>query len=79
MKLNQSGNKIVVTELNPMSDAPKNGDVILTALNTKSNPDCFFVRASWNGDAWSLFGMCDYQDCDFIGWLPMPVYEPEAK
>jgi len=29
MKLHQSGNKIIVTELNPMSDAPRDDTLIM--------------------------------------------------
>lgn len=36
MKLNQSGNKIIVTELNPMSDAPRDDSSILIFMKDYS-------------------------------------------
>jgi len=76
MKLHQSGNKIVVTELNPMSDAPRDGTYILVQQNddlSASMAAAFFDEFAWN---------CtdgDFSDDDLFGWLPMPVYEPGEK
>ena len=65
MKLNQSGNKIVVTELNPMSGAPTDKTILLKIKGYKDLTDGRLQE-----------GCC--LDV-FEGWLPMPVYEPEAK
>lgn len=77
MKLCQSENKIIVTELNPMCDAPENEPLILFIKNSKEP-----VIAS------KRFGEDEYQEIRsgryycavlFSGWLPIPIYDPSHK
>ena len=67
MKLHQSGDKIIVTELRPMSDLPNRVEVFM-----------FLVR----GDGFEYFDItsldCLYHEsADVIGWVPKPIYQPE--
>ncbi len=77
MKIHQSVNKIIVTELNPMSDVPQvsqitNEDVnVLVFVNSYESPQRIafgLFRKEWPD--WAING---------IGWIPMPVYDPSAK
>ena len=65
MKLHQSGNKIIVTELNPMSEAHI-GKPILIKLKFYND---FFGS--------TLSGEENIEHCE--GWLPMPIYYTSAE
>jgi len=76
MKLHQSCNKIIVTELNPMSEAPE-GEYFLVKLKTM---DCLIEakldKANQRIEMW--FGTeRSVSVCE--GWFPMPVYDPSEK
>ena len=69
MKLHQDGEKIIVTELRPMSDLPNRVEVFM-----------FLVRV----DGFEYFDItsldCLYHEsADVIGWVPKPIYQPESK
>lgn len=63
MKLHQDGNRIVVTELNQMSEAPMGKSILI-----KSKFDHQFFPSVLDGGE-------NTDTCD--GWLPFPVYEPQ--
>ena len=65
MKLHQDGNRIVVAELNPISDAPLGVSILIKDKASKNMYEAvlFFDE---NRDLYE-------------GWLPIPVYEPEEK
>lgn len=73
MKIHQSGNQILVTGLNPMSDARK-GDPIIVCYMGRMIPvewlreDIYVDSRGWSIDASKL-----------DGWIPMPVFDPSAK
>ena len=69
MKLRQENDKIIVTELRPISDLPNRVEVFM-----------FLVR----GDGFEYFDItsldCLYHEsADVIGWVPKPIYQPESK
>ena len=77
MKLHQQGNEIVVTELSPMSEAPRDGrDILLMSKNNKLFNGCNYGIC---GDKFTIAGIGSYDQSVFIGWLPMPQYRPELK
>ena len=59
----QSGDKIIVTELMPMSNCPKWSTVLLERI----------------GHANLEAGMLMYESDRkiYAGWIPMPIYQPE--
>lgn len=76
MKLCQSENEIIATELNPMCDAPKSGDFI--AFTRDGLPCSVYLTVLKQcviNSALSRVYDLDY----FIGWLPMPIYDPSHK
>lgn len=75
MKLHQSGNKIIVTELNPMSDAPTDGILILAV--SASNKRIGTLRFSSSTDMFTTSDGRSIHKDKILGWLPMPIYEPE--
>jgi len=76
MKLHQSGNKIIVTELNPMCDAP-NGESFLAYL-IKGNI-AWELYKTRDGKFSSLDDVHMFEEKHIQGWLPLPVYEPSEK
>lgn len=77
MKLHQSGDKIIVTELRPMSEAPRDGtDILLMSKNNKLFNGCNYGIC---GDKFTIAGVGSFSPSVFIGWLPMPQYRPDAK
>lgn len=75
MKIHQSGNKIIVTQLNQISDHPvvPNGQLqvfVLVFLNFTPLPilTLFDERDRWTHDAYHG-----------IGWIYAPIYEQENK
>lgn len=77
MKLHQQGNEIIVTELRPMSEAPRDGTDIL--LVSKSNSLFNGCNYGMQGDKFIIAGIGTYDAAVFKGWLPMPQYLPELK
>lgn len=76
MKLHQSGNKIIVTELNPMSDVKREeGTSVL--LKTK-NSNYLHSAIVFDGDFVDV-DQCWFDENQLEGWLPMPVYDLSAK
>ena len=65
MKLHQSGDKIIVTELSPMSLCPKWSQVLLERI----------------GYANLEAGMLMYESDRkiYAGWIPMPIHQPESR
>ena len=65
MKLHQSGNEIIVTELRPMSHCPKWSTVLLERI----------------GHANLEAGMLMYESDRkiYAGWIPMPIHKPEKS
>jgi len=76
MKLHQSVNKIIVTELNPMSDAPD--DFTFLAF-TIMGGTCWELYKTQTGHFASLDDQHVFEERHLQGWLPMPVYDPSAK
>ena len=70
--------QIIVTELRPMSEAPKRESVLLV---TKINTFVFGYRfgISAEKDMFSIRGAGKYSPDNFLGWLPSPIYQPEQK
>ena len=76
MKLHQSGDKIIVTELMPMSEAPRDGVSIFCILNGSVNfREMYFHKGCWRMPEVN----CGFHDCNFEGWIPMPIHQPESK
>lgn len=76
MKLHQSGNKIIVTELNPMSDAPHTGAFMAFFIWDDVCPVTLIRK---DGKFYCYDDGRLYESDRLFGWLPMPVYEPENK
>jgi len=77
MKIHQSVNKIIVTELNPMSDVPTDGSLILAVSASNKRIGTLHFNKSSNMFITSD-GRSIHED-KIIGWIPMPVYDPSAK
>ncbi len=78
-KITTEDHQIVVTELLPMSEAPRvcGGRVIAVPIENNE----ISIIESDGGKYWSL-PRCTYiedyiTDDNFVGWLPMPKYKPE--
>lgn len=65
MKIHQSGNKIIATELNPMSSLPDDEFVLIKPKSQNALVHGRVVTAS--------------SKHNFSGWLPMPIYDPSHK
>lgn len=70
----QELDQLIVSKLRPMSEAPRDGELILVCLVTSNEmiQSFYYIR----GNAWS----CDtgfYKDNELKGWIPMPKYKPE--
>lgn len=76
MKLHQSGDKIKVTELNPMSDAPHTGSFMAFFTWDDVCPATFIRK---DGEFYCFDNGYLHGSDHLSGWLPMPVYEPETK
>ena len=74
MKLHQSGNEIIVTELRSVSYVPQS-EIVLISKNGMLKPGVYagggFVRFMDEN-----YCGANIEDCE--GWLPMPQYRPEA-
>ena len=80
MKLHQSGDKIIVTELRPMSDVPLKNRVEILAVDI--NYGKFNLLEYYAADkGWHNVTMCcAVRTLDsFLGWIPLPSYQPESK
>lgn len=68
---------VIVTELRPMDDAPKDGSVILVFNSTFNDFEAVYYSDS------TRFFMRDPSDSPaqskLIGWIPMPRYIPNKK
>lgn len=76
MKLHQSGNEIIATELRPMSEFPKvpEGKLSVYVLVFLSYTDLpIFASISYQSK-WDY-----HEERHGLGWLPMPQYRPELK
>ncbi len=71
MKIHQSGDKIIVTELRPMSDLTL-GKQSLIFIN-----DYGFISGYKSSNDNDVIGNGHYFNGDqAMGWLPMPIYQP---
>jgi len=77
MKLHQSGDKIIVTELRPMSDVPEGKFVLCLIERSKRFESLIKVpgHAMMNDEDDFL----SYEFLDILGWMPMPIYQPEKS
>ena len=76
MKLHQYGDKIIVNELRPMSEAPRNGECFIAFSEDME----MFTEAYFDLDNGLLFAFGTiWGEEDLIGWLPMPIFQPENK
>lgn len=81
MKIHQSGDKIIVTELNPVCDLNEDHGDVLIFIQEGDEVSCFCnLRLTEDGC------LTDDQEFNFmpeeigcIGWLPKPIYQPESK
>ena len=77
MKLHQSGDTIIVTELRPMREAPRDGtEILLMSKNNKLFNGCNYGLC---GDKFIIAGIGSCEVTSFKGWLPMPIYQPEKS
>ena len=77
MKLHQSGNEIIVTELRPMSDVPP--DQFVLCLVKRSKRFESLIKAHGYEMMNDEDDFLSYDFVDILGWLPMPQYRPELK
>lgn len=78
MKLHQSGDKIIVTELRPMSEAPRDGTKIIALTYN----ECFaseFLIVNYSHDDHFCTENELLPEFTLIGWMPMPIYQPEKS
>ena len=76
MKLHQSDDKIIVTELRPMSEAPTEEDceILVKVRGTET------LQAAYIFEGKFIDHLCDQIYPERIeGWLPMPIYKTEIK
>lgn len=74
MKIHQSGDKIIVTELRTVSYVPQGGMVLISKngmLRPGVNAGGGFVRFMDEN-----YCGANIEDCD--GWIPMPEYQPNS-
>lgn len=70
--------EIIVTELRPMSDLPKEDEVKILAFTNDSVTVAYTYHFSDATTRLLVMENPHYSPIDqFIGWLPMPVYRPE--
>ena len=76
MKLHQQGNEIIVTELRPMSEVPRNGECFIAFSEDME----MFTEAYFDLDTNLLFAFGTiWNEEDLIGWIPMPIYQHEES
>ena len=76
MKLHQQGNEIIVTELRPMSEVPRNGECFIAFKEDME----MFTEAYFDLDTNLLFAFGTiWNEEDLIGWIPMPIYQHEES
>ena len=76
MKIHQSDDKIIVTELRPMSDVPTEEDceILVKVKGTET------LQATYIFEGKFIDHLCDQIYPERIeGWLPMPIFQPENK
>ena len=66
---------LTVSKLRPMCDAPKDGSDV--QLANKSGRFIYGCNDGLGNSKWVIPGIGSYDDSDFLGWLPMPIYKPE--
>ena len=77
--------QIIVTELRPMSEAPKPtnqkrfSEYFLLFVNVDGNMGPYFTFTDSKNDFYGWFGVFDTEKTSFVGWLPLPIYQPEQK
>lgn len=67
----EENGQIVVDELRPMSELPADGTSFLMLLDGN-----YFIEIFYNLDTSEFDSYSTYNECDCIGWLPMPIYRP---
>ena len=80
MKLHQSGDKIIVTELRPMSELMAINDFSLFCLGYKeSKQDFVRIRQSSDNEVFCAETGKFHHISKFTGWIPMPIHQPESR
>ena len=82
MKLHQSGDKIIVTELRPMSELTSDYGMVLIYFNENEKFTANILQVNLFNDGWlTNYNEIDIEKSDerVIGWLPIPEYIPEIK
>lgn len=81
----QEIDQLTVTKLRPMSEAPRTGEYIRAYFETGYPKEWCDAVLRWNENfkAWEEYNRdaneeC-YQDSNFHGWIPMPLYKPEQS
>jgi len=75
--IREENGQIIVDELRPMSDAPRDSSTIL--IGRRDDGICTFpemIEAFWDGQYWNSCGD-EFRDNELTGWLPMPIYRPK--
>lgn len=68
---------LTVSRLRPMVDAPRDGTDV--QLANKSGRFIYGCNYGLGNSKWVIPGIGSYDDNDFLGWLPMPIYKPEKE
>ena len=81
MKLHQDGNRIVVTELNPISDLKQSDGDVLIFIEGDEEVSCLAILrldgcGNLTDDQIFTFPL-EHSGC--VGWLPIPIYETKVK
>lgn len=72
--IHEENGQIIVDELRPMSDAPRNGRSIFCILNGSVNlREMYFKEGFWRIPDTSLH----FKDNHIEGYIPMPTYRPK--
>ena len=73
----EENGQIIVNELRPMSEAPRDGtDILLMSKTRKLFNGCNYGILN---DNFIIPGIGSCDSSVFIGWLPMPIYRPKVK
>ena len=80
MKLHQENDKIIVTELRPMSELMAINDFSLFCLGYKeSKQDFVRIRQSSDNEVFCAETGKFHHISKFTGWIPMPIHQPESR
>jgi len=69
----EENGQIIVDELRPMSDAPKDGTTFLAKHILESALEATYYESGF----YETTQYTSLQDDQFIGWIPMPIYRPK--